>query len=350
MAFPFLFEATFEQGTNGEWDSETDAGSALDFPHASELARYPYASAHPYRGAYAMRVQQPTGTGTADAVVIEGDIDIAYATTRWFRWYMNILPDNTATAADTLQLLELQSAAGTETWAVVGLRVTSGNTNIEIGVGRSVPTVWATYTGISATNRWTAVEVQASMGVDFTSADGSVTLYLDGQQVATVGSLVQGTAIGRGVFGIFDQLLTTRLTILFDEFCMDDTRIYPFVQSYPETMKITRSGHVFVGRGTVENITLISGATATDNQVIIFDTNRGVTNDASNIKVFLKNVTADEIIDPAGMPVDCFNGCYVALSGTEPSALVKISKPQAYSPASVRKWGLASQLNPAEVP
>ena len=115
-------------------------------------------------------------------------------------------------------------------------------------------------------------------------------------------------------------------------------------------MKITKAGHVFVGRGTVENITLIAGATATDNQVIIFDTNRGVTNDASNIKVFLKNVTADEIIDPAGMPVDCFNGCYVQLTGTEPSALVKISKPQAYSPASVRKWGEASHLNPAEVP
>ena len=43
MAFPWIFHANFEQGTNAEWDSETDGASPtqLDFPHYTELARFP---------------------------------------------------------------------------------------------------------------------------------------------------------------------------------------------------------------------------------------------------------------------------------------------------------------------
>ena len=75
MAFPYIFKANFEGGTNGEWDSESDTGSRLDFPHYSELARIP-GLAMPYRGARCMRVDLTTGQ-TNDHTVTEGDIDIA---------------------------------------------------------------------------------------------------------------------------------------------------------------------------------------------------------------------------------------------------------------------------------
>ena len=35
MAFPWIFHSNFESGNNSEWDSETDTGAQLDFPHYS---------------------------------------------------------------------------------------------------------------------------------------------------------------------------------------------------------------------------------------------------------------------------------------------------------------------------
>lgn len=294
-----------------------------------------------------MRIQQPTGTGTADAVLIEGDIDIAAATASFFRWYMNIL-GNTSTASDTMNIFEIQSAAGTDTWGCVGLRVSAASTAIELGVGRSVPTSFATFT--LPTNSWHCIEVRATTAADSDTADGGVTLFVDGVQLVAVTSLDQDTIIGRGVLGLQDQLLTTEMTILIDEFAQDDARLYPFVKQFPEVMRMTKSGHAFVGRGMVENVTLISGATATDCQVSVFDSGYGITNDASNIGVLLKNVTADEIVDPAGMPIECYEGCYVALTGTQPSALIKVSRMQAFTPATVRHWGANVKRNPLQVP
>ena len=64
MAFPFLSEANFEDGTKGHFDSETDTGSRLDIAHYSTLAKIP-GLAMPWRGAYAVRVNLATSTNDA---------------------------------------------------------------------------------------------------------------------------------------------------------------------------------------------------------------------------------------------------------------------------------------------
>ena len=38
MAFPLDFFENFEAGTKGNFDSETDTGNRLDFPHAHDIA------------------------------------------------------------------------------------------------------------------------------------------------------------------------------------------------------------------------------------------------------------------------------------------------------------------------
>src|SRR3990167_1390787 len=158
MAFPFIFESNFEQGTNAEWDSEQDTGTKLDFPHYTTLAAMP-STPMPYRGAYCMRVDLRAGD-TNDHTVTEGDIDIADTVTRYFRWYQYASADFTASADDTFQILELQQAGGATTEMSVGMRVTAATDALDIGIGDgAAPTSFVSFPrGV-----WVCVEVLATV-------------------------------------------------------------------------------------------------------------------------------------------------------------------------------------------
>ena len=108
MAFPFIFHANFEGGSNAEWDSEADTDGVLDFPHYSELARSPMPNHTPFSGAYCMRVV--LNGGTNDATLTEADINVGSSVTNHFAFNLLIGDDFDATVNDTLVLLELQGA------------------------------------------------------------------------------------------------------------------------------------------------------------------------------------------------------------------------------------------------
>ena len=136
MAFPWIFESNFEQGTNAEWDSEADTGSRLDFPHYSTLARAGgIGAAVPYRGAYCMRVVMGDAN---DHTLIEGDIDIADTVTRYSSFYLYLGQDVAASANDTFNIYEVQGAANAVENAI-GLRITATTDEVEIGVGEDQP-------------------------------------------------------------------------------------------------------------------------------------------------------------------------------------------------------------------
>src|SRR5688500_5644836 len=120
MAFPFLADVTFDDGTKGVFDSETDTSSILDFPHYAELARGGRA---PWQGSHAMRARLVddavgfvTETGTFDTSAA-GTIHI------WFT--VLIGADVTLAASDTVVLFALQSA-GPIAEAVFGVRNNAG--------------------------------------------------------------------------------------------------------------------------------------------------------------------------------------------------------------------------------
>lgn len=318
MAFPWIFESNFEQGTNGEWDSESDTGSLLDFPHYSTLAMVPGAPT-PYRGAYCMRIKCGD---TNDHTLTEGDIDIADAGTAYFRWYLFASSDFTATADDTFNIFELQQAGGTVEQSV-GMRVTAASNLLEIGIGDgTAPTSFVTF----PRNQWVCVEVLSTIS---TGGAGVITLWLDETQVATLTSLTQAAAVGQGVLGTQNTLATTTGTLYFDQFIMDDARIYGLPIRYPEEVYLTKTGHVFVGSGQIENVSLLSGAAA-DNVLQVFDTDVNNTNHIGRLKIELKNTAASELVDPAGTPVSVQRGAYVVMSGTNPRAIVKIGRAQGY--------------------
>jgi len=338
MAFPFVFDDDFEEGTVAAsgWDSETDTGGQLDIAHYKTLANLPWSTCAPFKGAYALRAT--LAGGTADAFLVEGDINIAAAANNFFRFYLWFSPNFTGTANDTFTIFEGIATATTE--FVLGGRIVASTNVINLGIGETAATSFTTASierGV-----WYCVELDVTVD-DGASNDGTIDLYLtkEGEPAATavaatqVGSLDQG-AITSGQIGISDHLATTTGTILIDQFVHDDARIYPITRRFDDTVLLTKSGHAFVGRGVVDNITLMSGA-GTDCVATVFDTNTADTLDATNSVVELKNTANNELVDPAGVPVDCVRGAYVQLSGTNPRARVKLKNVAGYgSAAAVR--------------
>lgn len=345
MAHPWIFESTFEQGTNGEWDSETDTGSKLDFPHYSELARIPDLSA-PYRGAYCMRVDLTSGDANEHSVT-EGDINIADAGTAYFRWYMYISPSFDATADDIWNIFELQQAGGTIEQSV-GMQYTASTDVLEIGVGDgTAPTSFSEITDLKG--KWICIEVLSTIS---TGGSGAIQVFVDGTSRVNLTSLTQAAAVGQGVLGVQDQLATTTGVILFDDFVMDDARLYPNRYRWPKQMTVTKSQHVFVGPGAINSATLLS--TGASNKVVLYDTDTGNTENDEELVVELDLNTHTS----ATGPFDFKRGCYAELSGTDPRVQVIVagardeagpSGPLLQSDGMIRRYGLLRKPRPQNV-
>ena len=343
MAFPYIFQSNFEGGSAGEWDSETDTENQLDFPHYTELARYPWPAALPSEGAYCARLV--LSGGTADAILTEADIDIASDAERWFAFDLWFSPTFTGTANDTVHLFELVSS-GAVIEAVVGFRVVASTNVINLGIGETAPTSFSA----EAIERgvWYTVELKVSLD-NAANNDGTLDLYVTrrGDSFATsvaaaqVGSLDQA-AVTDGMLGVQNHLATTTGVILIDRFVMDDTRVYPKQEQYEDTVLLTKSGHAFVGPGAICGITLLSG-NGTDCVVSAYDSDQAETNDAS-LKWHVANTAANQVVETGLREVNFIRGAYVTLAGTTPRALVSIKNVKCFSDALVRDHGLRRTL------
>lgn len=307
MAFPYNFQSNFEGGVLTEWDSTT--GSFISAPHYSKLAGIPGMPA-PYKGAFCMMVDLRGGT-TADQTVTEADIAIADAATRYFRFAIYPGPNFTATADDVFNIFELQQTGGTVEMSL-GMRVTAATNLLEIGVGDG--TAPSSYVGIQR-GRWTIVELEATVS---TGGSGTMTLYLDGAQKIALTTLTQAAAVGKGVFGTQDTLATTTGILLFDDFLMDDARLYPPNERFPSTVRVTKTRHIFVGPGWIESATIL----ATNAQMTIYDSDSAGSLDGQSAVITLD--TGGNKFVSNDSPTYFERGCYVVLAGTNPFGEVKL--------------------------
>ena len=320
MAFPWIFEENFELGTKGDFGTESDTGSLLDFPHYTELAAIPRMGL-PFRGAYCMRI---VCGDTNDHTLLEEDMNIADTATAWLRFYLFVHEDFAATANDIFNIFEWQNTSNVVE-AALSLQITAATDLVEIGIADGIEA--ATFLAVVTKGEWHCIE--GGFTVDVTpGSNGALTLRVDGGAVQSVGSHNQAGAITHGVLGTQNTASTTTGVLLFDQVIFDDAQVFPFDERFPRTILCTKSQHIFFGNGTIDNATLLSGDTTVDNQVKIYDTDKAVTDDASNIVVELRNTAVKEIVDPAGMPVHLRRGAYVQISGTVeaggPRALVQI--------------------------
>lgn len=314
MAYPFIFQANFEQAFSTEWDvSESDTGGKLDRVHYSDLAgisgQGPLA---PWRGAYCMRVDlHPADTN--DHTVGDGNIDIATGVTGYFSFMLFLSSDFAASANDNFSIFELQQAAGTQVY-VVGLRILTATNAVNLWVAENdTPETH----GLEVSKGvWHTIEVTAN--VDTAAANGDITVTMDGTSAVSLTTPVQNAAaVGQGILGTQATLTTTTGTILFDEFIMDDAQIYPRVERFPQKIRLYKSAHVFIGPGWINDVSILS-ATGT---CALYDTDTGYTNDASAVKVDLDTtgnfIAWDE-------PVYFERGCYASLGGTNPQVEVNL--------------------------
>ena len=331
MAYPYIFEANFEGGSNAEWDSETDTGSLLNFPHYTKLSGYnasvvgPIA---PWRGAY---LAEWNLGDTNDHTLIASAVAIANTVTAWTRFYLFLGKDLTG-VTDIFNIFELQGTANAVENAI-GLRITTGSNVVEIGIGQTAPSVFATQPLMKC--RFYCVEMKS---VIQSGGTGTIDLYVDGALVQSVTTLTN-TAVLRGVLGTQDTLSTTTGHVFISGFCFDDARVFPDKSRFPASKRATKSTHIFVGPGWIDSAAILSSS----GSFILYDTDTANTDNAEAV------VDLDQARGVTSYDGGAYfaRGCYASITSAIAEVKLLVTDadrrrfgPQAYGSAgAIRQYG-----------
>lgn len=316
MALPLEFYETFEAGTKGDFTSETDTGNRLDFPHALDLAPLT-----PYRGAYCCRVN--LGKNSSDAYVEEA-VTWASSSIRYGRFrilaaqdvqfgndrdYVDILAfySSTSTLEHTLRLGRI------DPYRVCVAACNADNAN------------WtgdASYI-VLPVGEWTTLE----FGVYVDSAGGTTTVMRPGiARMQSVGSS-EGT-ITKFRLGSPAQNGDIQGTILFDDFAVDESPLYEDDSAHNGalsggSMFFLQSGFAFLGMGEIEHISLADGGSG-NCRIKIYDTDNPNSLPLGALRENLATLTANATEQSRHRGFRCRRGAYIALSGTNPQAIVRL--------------------------
>ena len=325
----------FEDGTKGHFDVETDTNGGLDVVHYTDLAKVP-GMPMPYRGAYCAKIDLATAstagawyqeTGSWDCTAGTEDI---YIGVRFF-----LSKDAAMSNNDVFELIGLWSSTNTHE-AVAAIKYTTA-AGWQIGIGETAPTSLVELT----LGQWHHFEMYVDVAG---SSSGTIDGWLDGKALTQVGSLTQAD-ITSGIVGANPgaAFTPTAGTLVIDEVVASQTdntstRLGTGGERFPETQLLVSSGHVFVGPGIVDNISLLSGA-ATDNVLTVYDTDRADTINRAP-RFIANNIASSETpVDGAGFPLTFTRGCYVTLSGTSPRGMVLIRRATSYgSDGAIRNY------------
>lgn len=318
MAFPWLAQETFDAGSRGNFDSETDADSILDFPHYVELARRGFA---PWQGSHALRLAL---AGASTGYIEEGaDFDTALGGTIALWLPICIGADFTLNDGDAIILLALQST-GAVNEAVIGIDRSGSAYRLFAGETGATRTL----TIARHNTRWLQVELVAT--IDAGGADnGTLDFYVDGGQVGAQITGLDQAAIAQARLGLVSGSAAGDTgTVLIGGIIADDARIYPRTRFPVDTSWITRDMTAWVGPCTIDSA-VVTG-TGNDATLTILDTDIFEATALSFSRepvAFARNAVAGAMEEAANLPVRCSKGAYVQLAGTNPQAWVSIARP-----------------------
>ena len=313
MAHPWDVEFNFETGDNTQWTTETDTASQLDFPSYRTLAALPQGVV-PYTGAYCMRIVLGANTTRASletTVATAGDNEAGS-----FQFNIMLLDDlrNThASTTDHFGILEFEDAGTSE--LSVNLSITAADV-VTMSVADNIAGASsAPQSAALERNVWYTASIVYNID-ESANSDGDMTLYLtkEGSLAATVSSSTD-SSMTQGhpdQLNLGTQLVATETlgTILFDNFIQDSdtTRLWPRKHRWPKQRKLTKSGHLFVGAGTIEKASFTAVGDA--DEMHIYDTDTANKNDETDIVGQAKSQGADETIYLPG-PIHVRRGAYV---------------------------------------
>ncbi len=336
-----LFEDNFEDGTSDAWDiADSDNSNQMDFPHYSVLARTS-GLPMPYSGAaYCMRVVLATGN-TDDATIGDGDINITDGQTIWCRFNLFLGNDLITTGiADVMSLIQFQKVDNVSVFAW-GIRIAASSaTTADWSAGTTVPSF---HTAGVVKGKWLTVDMK--INVQTAAASGELESYVteEGQEPSsTVTRSLTGVqasgAVTHIIIGPQDKLTATSGTILIDNFIATvngGSRFFPEKNRFSTTKVLTKSGHVFVGPGTIKRLTAVDTGTG-DVVVEIFDTDTAQAY-MSNKKVTLAPLTSETIT--MNDSIEVIRGCYVQIAGTDPEATLEFNRaPNWFSDGNIRQY------------
>mgnify|MGYP001582821654 FL=1 len=318
MAFPWLQAETFDDGSRGGFDSETDASAILDFPHYVELAR---TGLHPWQGAHALRCVL---SGTATGFIQEDDgFDVALdgAISIWFP--VLIGADFTLNDGDAVILLALQST-GAVNEVVVGVDRSGANYRLFAGETGATNTQIIT----RSNKRWHQVEVVCALDAGGAN-DGTIDFYVDGGAVGAQITGLDQAAITQARLGAVSGTAAGNAgSLLIGGIIADDLRVYPRDRFPLDTFWVTRDIAAWLGPCTIDSIVLTG--TGTDAVLTVLDTDIYEATALSFSRepvAYVRNVTAGDQAPGQNLPLKCSRGAYCQLTGANPQAWVSIASP-----------------------
>ena len=318
MALPLEFYENFEAGTKGNFDSESDSGKRLDFPHARDLAPLV-----PWRGAYCCRVN--LGKNSDDAYLSE-TVSWASGQTRYGRFRLFVGDDvQFGNDGDRVQLLAFYSSGPTLEGGISLVRVDPHGTVIAVGSPGASDFTNNGYLVVPQ-GQWLTLEFRKQVD----SSSGLVLICRPdiGQTVSALGA--EGT-ITTVRLGAIDQTGDIQGTLLFDEFAIDEGRLYDDSDSAHNgalsgrSMHLLKSGFAFLGKGEIEHVNLIDGG-SNDSVLRIYDTDEGQFTPMGALRETLKSNAASSSVQSLHRGFSVSRGAYVELSGTNPQALIRIGQ------------------------
>ena len=320
MAFPYAFHANFETGTKDTFGAETDSGGRLDFPGPQQLV-HDMLAVFPHKGAYCMRVN--LGKNSNDAEVTTS-VTWAADSTNYMRFEFMVGEDvQIGNDGDLVDIMGLYGSAweGHITLAriepaglVLGLRDASGSVTDYLSI---------------EPGDWICIEAEAHVDAGGGN-DGSIIVWTGNDRIRLAN--LDQDAITSVNFGAMNQSGDLSGHIYFDEIVFDDARLYPDYAPHNlrldgETMAFGKSGFAFVGKGHIMGAQLIDGG-SNDCALKIYDTD-DVNFSESMKKEHLATTTGTPVaysqaMAGGGYLFNVDHGCYVALSGTNPQALIRL--------------------------
>ena len=317
MALPLEFFKSFEMGTKGNFDSETDTGNRLDFPHAKDIA-----PVMPYRGAYCMRIN--LGKNSSDAYLEEG-VSWPDQTDRFGRFRIFVGNDvQFGNDADHVTLLQFYSSTSTKEARVLlarldplGVCLVTQMEGDTWGFGNWLPQLKITL------GKWITVEFE--QWVD--AALGFVSVKFAGAGNAPSARFPEGT-ITKFRLGAIDQSGDITGTIYIDDFAIDEDRLYEDNSAHNGalsggSMFFVQSGFAFLGAGEIESVSLVDGGSG-NCRLKIYDTAEPTAKPLGSLRDSLATLSNNATEQSRHRGFRVTRGAYVELSGTNPQAIVRL--------------------------
>ena len=323
---PFDFQSNFELGDSSEWTSTQDVSNQMDFPHYTALlGDHPTLTAAPYSGAYCLRLRLATGNTNNAFVAETAATDFSVDDNVVVRFRVYVGSDLTTSSADDVMSLWVVRGGASNQFQM-GIQLNTDG-SFQFGAGGVGETVDSNLsTGRYRRNQWYTVEIELHIDNN-TATNGTFSLYItseNGRSVSTAvatGTGFDNVAITSTRFGVLLKATETSGTILLDDFKLDSVasaatlpRFGAEPDRYKTPMRLTKTGHAFVGPGKISNATLFGNGGTPPDILRIYDTDEARSLDWDNAILELKNTATNETVDPSDMPIHVQRGCFVQLT------------------------------------